>query len=209
MKNNSANKVRIPLARCVHPAWLSLLVALTTLGSSGMAQTAVRVESDGGPFYARIQAGFVPTDGTWAAIVFYRDPACVPTDFDLLQFWDFGAFGCHSYVAAFGIIGNAPSPIFTQLRGVEPVPIWFVSWAELEPAMTDGMLTIGELESLLSLLVGHATFYNDTQHPGVKQCHSAVEASGCLEDGRSFQYEMVEWNNTLTQIRIEFGIPPQ
>ena len=70
------------------------------------------------------------------------------------------------------------------------------------------MLTIGELEGLPHL-VGHATLYNDTQHPGVTQCHSAVEASGYLEDGRCFQYRMVEWNNTLTQIRIKFGIPPQ
>jgi len=209
MKSNIANKVRIPLARCVNPAWLSLLVALATLGTAGMAQAAVRVEGDAGPFYARIQAGFVPTDGEWAAIVFYRDPACVPTGFNLLQFWDPGAFGCHSYVAAFGIIGNAPSPIFTQLRGVEPVPVWFVSWSELQQAMADDVLTIGELASLPSLLVGHATFYNDTQHPGVAQCHSAVEASGYLEDGRCFQYQMVERNNTLRHIRIEFGIPPQ
>ena len=209
MKSNIANKVRIPLARCVNPAWLSLLVALATLGTAGMAQAAVRVEGDAGPFYARIQAGFVPTDGEWAAIVFYRDPACVPTGFNLLQFWDPGAFGCHSYVAAFGIIGNAPSPIFTQLRGVEPVPVWFVSWLELEVAMTDGLLTIGELETLPSLLVGYAAFYNEVQHPGVKQCHSSVEALGCLEDGRLFQYQMVEWNNRLHQIRIHFTDPPQ
>jgi len=218
MKSNITNKVRIQLARWIHPTGLSLIVALATLASVDMAQAAVRMESDGGPFYARIQANFVATDGETAAIVFYRDPACVPGDFNLLAFFDptpapppyfLRPFQCHSYVAAFGIIGNGPSPIFTQLRGIEPVPIWFVSWAELEAAMADGVLTVGDLASLPSLLVGHATFYNDTQHPGVTQCHSSVEALGYLEDGRPFQYQMVEWNNTITHIRIHFSNPLQ
>ena len=213
MKSTFANKIRVQLARCVHPAWLSLLVISAALGSPEMAQAAVRVEGDGGPFYARIQADFVPTDGEWAAIVFYRDPACVPEDFNLLQFFDPPPrpFWCHSYVTAFGITGDDPSakPVFTQLQGVEPVPVWFVSWLQLEVAMTDGLLTIGELETLPSLLVGYAAFYNEVQHPGVKQCHSSVEALGCLEDGRLFQYQMVEWNNILHQIRIHFTDSPQ
>ena len=209
MKSYKANKVRTQLARRLSPAWVSLLIAAATLECAGIAQAAVRAEGDGGPFYARIQADFVPNDGELAAIVFYRDPACVPTDFNLLQFWDPGAFACHSYVTAFGIMGKDPmaNPIFTQLKGVEPVPIWFVSWGELQAVMADGVLTIAELASLPSLLVGYATFYLDTQHPGVRQCHSSVEASGYLEDGRLFQYQMVEWNNTITHIRIHFKKP--
>jgi len=202
------HNLRKQLAHRARPVGLSLLVTLITLGTvTQAAGVARRVESPGPPFYARIQAGFVPTNGEWAAVAFYRDPACVPEDFNLLAMFNTAALACPRYVTCTEIWNDRKvGPLYVQLLGLEPVPIWFVSWAELEAAMVDGVLTVGELADLPSVLVGYATFYNEEQHPypAIQQCHSSAVASGCLEDGRRFQYEMVEWNNALHHIRIEF-----
>src|SRR5262245_37510173 len=52
-------------------------------------------EDPGPPFYALIERGFVPHTDDWAAIVFVRDPGCVPPGFNLLeQLAVPQAFGC-------------------------------------------------------------------------------------------------------------------
>ena len=65
---------------------------------SGLVRTDwPSAEDPGPPFYARIDdvAHFVFHDGEWAAILFYRDPSCIPANFNLLQFFDPpAAFGC-------------------------------------------------------------------------------------------------------------------
>src|SRR4030095_7892709 len=78
---------------------LTLLLAISAVTSTLTVQAAVRlnVPEDNEPvFYARINGGEF-TGGQediyhteeWAAIVFYRQPDCVPSGFNLLTFFDF------------------------------------------------------------------------------------------------------------------------
>ena len=46
-------------------------------------------QTPGGPVYARVERPFLIHTDEWAAVLFYRDPACVPEDFNLLDMLDF------------------------------------------------------------------------------------------------------------------------
>ncbi len=119
------------------------------LGSADAGTAAVRQaipdEQAGPPFYARIDAHGVIHTEEWAAIPFYRDPSCVPADFNLLDFFDAPrAFSCALTVEGFVLWKNGPPPVDfapTQsvLRDDGPVPVWLVSWPELEAAVADGV----------------------------------------------------------------------
>ena len=193
------------------PAWLSLLTALTISWLGGTAQANVRLEATGGPFYARLESYLIHNDGEWAAIAFYRSPDCVPGDFNLLEFFDPAALDCPSFVGGFEIWKNGPwagdqSPIQSELKLTGPMPIWFVSWTELQTAIADDVLTIEELVAVPSLLVGAATSFTETLHPseGAQQTKTTIVASGFLEDGRKFTYQATETKNTLRHVKIEF-----
>ncbi len=216
MKSNLTTSVWTQLARGVKPEWFSLLPALAILWSTATVQANVRVESDGGPFYARIAAGEIYTDGVCAAIAFYRDPQCVPPDFNLLGFFDLAALDCHSFVAGFAIVGDT-GPIQSRLQNTEEVPIWFVSLEELNSAIIeiDGVptLTISTLAALPSRKVGTATFYSETLHPNgmAQQTMISIVASGDFvrEDGSSgkFTYQATgtKEENRLNHVKIEFN----
>lgn len=160
------------------------------------------------PFYARIERGIIQTDGEWAAIAFYRPPTCVRADFNMLDFFDVPAvFGCNAqdpYLTGFGLFRNgpmnAPSQSRLQIVPGRMMPVWFVRWSELEAAIADDNLTIGELAGLPSLLEGVATFYSETLHPfqGSRQTMLSIVALGVLEDNRIFRFQATE---TLGQIR--------
>ena len=93
---------------------------------SGVVQAAERVPqtSNDLPFYARLEAGLIHTDGEWAAIAFYRPPECVGPDFNLLNLFDGSAFGCRPadgpYMEGFGIYKGNPmnGPIQSRLQNV-------------------------------------------------------------------------------------------
>jgi hypothetical protein len=194
-----------------------------------MAQAAVRVAltSADMPFYARFERDLIHTDGEWAAVAFYRPPACVPADFNLLDFFDApAAFGCNApvpYLIGFAVFKNVPPGVPPLESGLTPIqsetklapgqsmPVWFVRWSELEAAIEDDHLTIGELEALPSRLKGQAAFYTETLHPlsgpggqGAQQTMTSIVASGILEDGRKFTYMATETHNTLRDVKIEF-----
>lgn len=210
-------KAKLLLIQCIKPAWLSLLTALAIQWLGGTAHANVRLEATGGPFYARIESGLIHNDGEWAAIAFYRSPDCVPHDFNLLDFFNPAAMDCPSFVAGFEIWKNGPSagdeaPIQSRLNNTGPMPIFFVSWTELQIAISDGVLTIVELKGLPSLQIGAATFYTETLHPsngpgggqGAQQTMTSIVASGFLQDGRAFTYQATETKNTLRHVKIEF-----
>jgi hypothetical protein len=200
---------------------MAALVATLALGLAP-ASANVRFDDDVIPAYARIAAGPV-TGGVeevfhtaeWAAIPFYRPPACVPADFNLLDFFDIPrVFGCGPQTVQTSTIWrNGPgidqAPIMAQSRGLGAVPVWFVSWPELEAAMADGELTIGELAGLPSLLVGTASFYTETLHPtqAAQVPLTVFVARGMLDDGRSFQAQATRSGGAgrLTHVRIAFG----
>lgn len=71
----------------------------------------------GVPAYARIERApdgkpLVHHDKDWAAIIFYRDPACVPAGFNLLDFLDTpGVFNCPMTVVGSSLWKNGPPPV--------------------------------------------------------------------------------------------------
>ncbi len=173
---------------------ITLLMIATALavGITGQdAYAAVNLtfpgQSPGVPAYARIGQETIHTD-EWAAVPFYRLPSCVPTDFNLLRFVDVPrAFGCPLTVGGHEIWehgpGQEPAPKQVVTTSSD-VPIWFVSWPELQAAMSDGVVTIGELSSMKSLVVGTADVYQEVLRPGEL---IVVNARGSLADGRSFR----------------------
>ncbi len=186
-------------------ALLGLILA--ALVNVPAANAAERIENAGTvPFYARILEG-----DEWTAIIFYRPTSCVPPDFNLLQFFDFeNAGNCGPITTdGFAILGNTPNPFGApmqlKLKGLGAVPIWFVRTDELGAAAADGVLTIGELAGLPSLVVGTAASYSEVLHPveGAKVGKLTVVASGTLTDGRAFQLQVVGVNQHY-HLRVNF-----
>ena len=192
---------------------LTLLLGAAAVSTS-IVEAAVRVEvhpAPGIPAYARTD--IIPHNEEWAAIVFYREPACVPDGFNLLNIVDIpAAFGCPLTVAGFEIWENGPppfssdvAPIFSNLHGLGAVPVWFVSWPELREQIADGVLTITDLASMASLQVGSASFFDERLHPigGAQHPNLSIVAHGRLLDGRSFQFEATA-SLQIKSIRIAF-----
>ncbi len=196
-----------------------LLVALSA--AIAYANVLLRfgpIDGGGVPAYARIEM----IDGTplvhhtddWAAITFYRDPACprLSAGFNLLDFFDApAAFDCPLTVEGFEIWRNGPwtgesGPIETESFGLGAVPIWFVSWEELQGAIGDGILTVTELAALPSLRVGAASYFKETLHPfqSAEQTKTEIVARGTLQDGQSFLYQAEETHNNMKHVKIEF-----
>lgn len=156
-------------------------------------------EDPGPPLYALFEPLFQPHTDEWAAIAFVRDPACVPADFNLLDVIHVpAAFGCPSKVEGHVTYKNGPPPIHVLMRGLGAVPIWFVAWPELQAAMSDGVLTVGDLEALPSRRVGVASFFHMTQHPGENRpqgLHNgkiAIVAAGQVTGGGAFRFQVRE-----------------
>jgi hypothetical protein len=188
---------------------------ILTLAVVAMPATAnVRIADDVVPAYARIATGEIFHNDDWAVIPFYRPPTCVPSSFNLLAFFHVpNAFFCEPQTVQVATIWrNGPgiddAPIMAKLRGLGDMPVWFVSWPELEAAIADGVLTIGELEDLPSL-IGTATFYNETLRPSqAAQVHGiTIVARGVLEDSRSFHVQATRSGGAgrQTSIRIAFN----
>lgn len=191
-----------------------LFIGLTAEIAAGSVRLLLPEEDPGGPYYARIEFGLVHHTDEWAAIVFYRDPACVPAKFNLLRFFDPNvprALACSLTVEGFEVWKNGPppvdmAPIQSKLTGLGAVPVWFVSWPELQGALADNVLTKEELLAMSSLQMGSAVFFKEVLHPdgGAQQSSLAIVAQGTLPDGRAFSYEAVEAAGELQLVRIEF-----
>ncbi len=194
------------------------LFTLIGAGSAG-AQVRLRVPGDspGVPAYTRVERPFVVHTDEWAAIIFYRAPACVPADFNLLDFADAPrAFGCALTISGFELWDNGPGvdggPRHAISSGLA-VPVWFVPWPILQAALADDVLTMTELESLAPLK-GTATTFHEILSPfvppgttgGANVPHLTITASGFLPDRRSFQLELnaVLRNKPFANVRIAF-----
>ncbi len=185
----------------------SIVFAKTAAGMPE-AKRLFRVNSPMFPFYARAEppadvGGFAYHDADWAAIVFYRDPSCVPTGFNLFQFYDFNfgdVFSCTSLVDGFSLHvepdGVTP-PKVSNLSGTA-VAIWFVPWdTEFQQAVDAASLTVDQLQSMDGLIKGVATHFREVLssvefHPQPK---ITLTASGYIlpeSGGGSFQYG-VSW----------------
>jgi hypothetical protein len=172
-------------------------------------------QSPGAPFYAISgNGGFVPTDGEWAAIPFHRELDCVPLGANLLQLAIPFAFGCELTVEGVEHWENGPfvdlAPRETQSFGLGAVPIVFARWSEVEPALAGG-LTLEELLSLPSAIIGTALFYKETDIFGISGPHGPgrgsykINARGSLSDGRKFSLLVNEVLGQVQEIQISFG----
>ena len=194
------------------------LVALMTAGAAQANTINTVPEDNTPPFYARVGVGVelfeqgeqVFHDDQTAAIYFYRDRNSVPSLFNLLDFFDFNIRGdVDSWGGTEGIeIRKVPGPpIHTTLKsnGTDPVPVWFVSWPELEEALEDDefKLTKGALESM-GPLVGNASFFSEVLHPpeSAQVGKITVNAHGLLEDGTAFQFHATAGMKKEPQVRI-------
>jgi hypothetical protein len=166
------------------------------------------------PAYARVSpilGQFFHDDG-WLAIPLYRDPACLPADFNLLEFFDFpgetgpGAFGCPLTVSGFALLEPGSElgtfPRITIANG-NAVPFWFVRWADFEAAMASGSITFAELEGM-ERLVGTATSFDETLQPRMDAGEHLVmiDAVGQLDDGRAFSFHVVHLEDETLSLRL-------
>jgi hypothetical protein len=144
-------------------------------------------------------------DSQWVVIPFWRLPESIPPDFNLLDTFDPRAVDLPLLVGGF-VRFRDNLPLSWEARGLGSVPFWFVHLSEFQAAIADGELTIVELASLGSRVVGTARFYNEQNHIfGLHQVsHYTMVASGTLDDGRSFDLLFVEVDLELVQVQIDF-----
>lgn len=177
-------------------------------------------EDPGIPFYARVELlpPYIFNDGEWAAIIFYRDPACVPADFNLITVFDVpAAFSCPHTVQGSSLWQGAPfngAPKSIAISGMGAVPVWFVPWAAVkDQARVDGVLTIAGLQQIAGRLVGYADQYTEELQPhpdpafgggGHSNPKMIANAQGQLEDGRGFRLHITWVHDEVQAIQIDF-----
>lgn len=185
------------------------VVEMATETSSAGTKDPVRMEANGEvPFYARFGENETFSDGERTVIVFYRPPGCIPADFNLNQFFHFpaensqGAFACAPpTTTSVEYWANGPdtdpAPLIAEMTGRGAVPVWFIAEADVQQAMEDGTVTIGELSALPSRLAGEAAIYTELLHPSQTNAKALLRfnAEGTLEDGRSFR------------VHVSYGVP--
>lgn len=193
-----------------------LIMTIGLLGLTGAPSTAAVRDPNGGdvPFYARIEpGGFAISDGGLTMIYFYRAPECVPGDFNLLDFFDIpGAFLCELPLTTEGFtiwetgVFVDPAPFFSKLSGLGAVPVWFVPTSDYDDAISDGELTIGELEGL-NPLKGTADQFNEVLKPSEVDNipRLVVRLKGHLDDGRPFRANHVSSGGVPVATNITIG----
>jgi hypothetical protein len=204
------------LAGCVqHPnAPAPRRAAVATIARTagpGLVRREMPAEDPGPPFYARIGMQTLESDG-WVAIPFYRSPAMIPADFNLLAFYHFpgpggpGAFAAPLLMTGFTLTeGDAPQGTFpkhVELRGAG-TPIWFVRADAFHAAAADGRMTLAELRELQPL-EGTAVTYHETLHPRADDHKIVIQARGALADGRTFSLAITHVGETLRHMRLAF-----
>ncbi len=210
------NYLQITIKMLSGGVFAALILAGLAVSTAAQVRTEIPTEDPGPPFYARIErraahTRIAPHTEEWAAIVFYRSPACVPPDFNLMDLFHVPqAFGCALTIDGFEIWRNGPPPIdfapmMAVFRGTGSVPIWFVSWPELQAAVADDDLTLMELMAMDSLIIGSADHFHETLHPtdGAVNPRIVISAKGTLADGRSFHLQHTGGNNRF-QTNIRF-----
>jgi hypothetical protein len=162
----------------------------------------------------------MPNDGGIVGIAFYREPSCIPISFNLLvQFNPPAAFGCTLTIEGKRWLWNPatdPFPFQIRYSGLGTVPVYFVDADELAGAVSDGVLTIVELQALPSLLIGiaddfHQVIHNSNQAPGAQKQgngkgHEELDATGTiLGSGVRFFFHYIEEFDPSTGIHTFRG----
>ena len=198
-----------------------LIATCQAQAQNGLVQSEWPSNQDPGmPFYARVEIfePYIFNDGEWAVIIFYRDPACVPDDFNLITLFDVPAvFGCphtvHGKSLWDGEMFNGAPKVVT-MSGNGQVPVWFVPWEEVASmAQPNGILTKRDLMAIEDREVGYASRYSERLQPhpdpafgggGHPNPKMIVTADGLLEDGRRFDLHISWINDVVRSIKIRF-----
>jgi hypothetical protein len=149
----------------------------------------------GPPWYTR---EVVDTDSGWTAVLFVRDPDCVPGNANLLVL-DLGARDCDLTSQGY-IIRSLPEPNLPDVfhaEGNEDMPVWLLSTEDYEDAIANGKLTVRELEKVDSLVMGVADQFVEHQevyNAGFRN----INSHGTLEDGRKFKVKLSTAGGTET-----------
>jgi hypothetical protein len=177
-------------------------------------------QTPGPPYYAHFGRGFLPNDGQWAGLPFYRSPECVPDTFNLLnQFDPPAAFGCPLLIQGlewWHDPSSDPFPYQTYDRARRIVPIYFVLWSELQDAIADDVLTLAELRSLPSLRIGQTRdLTHSVQNTNYPRDFGREDfsARGWLVGGGTFEFRYKEnffpetGEHVFPEISISFRSP--
>lgn len=204
-------------------AGLAATIALVSATASAQGATAddeaaplvlrsIPHQDPGPPFYARYGLQELSVDG-WLVVVFYRDPTCIPDDFDLTEGYHFpseagpGAFMCEPTVAGHTLTEpDAPPtrfPWLALLEGNGAVPVWFVPLDAFRELPASEPVTIRALADLQPL-IGRASHYHETLHPRSPGHAIEAVAVGVLQDGRAFRYRVSERDGAVIDIALEF-----
>jgi hypothetical protein len=175
--------------------------------ASGNMQVYFPKDDPGAPFYARsgpLLNQFFISNG-WLVIPFFRDLSCIRPDFNFLNVFDVpAAFSCALTVNGFYIIeADAPIgtfPLIVQSTGTA-VPFWFVRWDAFSQIAEDGVVTIEDRKAL-NPLTGTADKFKETLRPRMESHHVQINASGVLEDGRSFNFHVTHVGDETKNIGL-------
>ncbi len=194
-----------------YPSQTQEMQASARPASAGLVRLTLPDQDPGPPFYARLGVQFYEADG-WIAIPFYRPPQCVPSGFNLLEFYHFpgpmgpGAFGCpllqtgHVLTEGDAPLGTFPRSVVMEGTGI---PVWFVRAADLAPYRLAGSLTMPELEAMHPLK-GVADRYHETLHPRDGDHRVIINTFGQLADGRRFAFNVTDIDFVVRAIGIRF-----
>ena len=178
---------------------------LPPLPHLAQARLDVPVQSPGIPYYARLSRSgdgwVIPRNDDLSAVMFYRDPDCIPIDFDLGFGIDppgphgLGAFGCRPLFEGFDLrfstLDPTLPPDYVFMRNSSPdFPIWFVATEELNELLDRGFVYIDEIEALPSRVSGHAWQFEEQLNPFGFNPEASIRAtaSGRLDDGGLFSF---------------------
>jgi hypothetical protein len=189
--------------------------AVSALVAAGMQRVTFPDPDPGMPAYARMTTLLDQLfhDDGWLAIPFYRDPACIPEDFNLLGLFHppgpdgIGAFECQPLTTHGFYLVEADAPMGTFPRVAfssgDAVPFWFVDWDEFQAALGTGRVTIGDLAAM-TRLEGVATSYRETLRPRPGEHLVVIDARGRLADGRAFQFHITHVEDQTRAVRVRF-----
>jgi hypothetical protein len=175
------------------------ILAFTSVQADKLEYEILQVpeESPGPPWYADFGRTFIPTDGEWVSIVFWREPTSVPEDFNLLDLFDIpAAFSAPLLLQGEEWWGEEAPPLRSLMTNIDIVPVYFVKLEELEDEIEDDILTLDELEAFSSIRVGYADHVRyDIRieyRSGRANDRARYTASGIMEDGGRFQVRLFE-----------------
>ena len=182
--------------------------------AAGMVAIPFPEADPGAPLYTRITplSNQVFIDGDLVAVPVYREPACIPPDFDLFVHMDPpgsngpGAFACPLLITGTVVIEKDAPPGTFPLRAIATgaAQVWFVDRTAYDAATADGTLLMSELLALAPLR-GTATEFTEMLAPRPEQHQVIITSRGRLQDGRAFQFNVNHAGTTTRSIRIRIS----